>query len=141
MFKKNDVTEDPFLNKGQLVEESIRSIDYDVWVTEKGDDVLVLKYKKLFSKYSKCPKCNFKTYYTAHSRTVRAATKTSTGLREQTYKCKNCDYTKVKKITIPKVTSSSSSSSGSGYSGGSSFGGSSSFGGGSSGGGGGGVSW
>ncbi len=139
MFKKNDVTEDPFLNKGQLVEERIRSIDYDVWVTEKGDDILVLKYKKLFSKYTHCPQCSYKTYYTAHSRTVRAATKTSTGLREQTYQCKNCDYIKVRSITIPKVTSSSSS--GSSYSGGSSFGGSSSFGGGSSGGGGAGVSW
>lgn len=143
MFKKNDVTEDPFLSKGQLVEENIRSIDYDVWVTEKGDDTLVLKYKKLFSKYTHCPKCNYKTYYTAHSKTVRSATSTSSGLREQTYKCKNCNYIKVKKITIPKVSSSSSSSSSgySGSSGGSSFGGSSSFGGGSSGGGGGGVSW
>lgn len=138
MFKKTDVTEDPFLSKGQLVEENIRSIDYDVWATENEDDILVLKYKRLFSKYTKCPKCSYKTYYTAHSKTVRAATRTSTGLREQTYLCKNCNYSKVRQITIAKITSSSSS--GSGFGGGSSGGGSS-FGGGSSGGGGGGVSW
>lgn len=138
MFKKTDITEDPFLSKGQLVEENIRSIDYDVWATKEEDDILVLKYKRLFSKYSKCPKCGYKTYYNSHSRTVRAATRTSTGLREQTYQCKNCNYSKVRQITIAKITSSSSSS-GSGFSGGSSGG--SSFGGGSSGGGGGGVSW
>ena len=139
MFKKTDVTEDPFLQKGQLVEEKIRSMDYDVWVTEKGDDILILKYKKLFSKYSKCPKCNYKTYYTAHSKTVKAATKMSTGIRENTYLCKNCNYSKVSRTTIPKITSTSSSSSS--YGGGSSSGGGSSFGGGSSGGGGAGVSW
>lgn len=137
MFKKTDITEDPFLNKGQLVEENIRSIDYDVWATKDEDDILVLKYKRLFTKYTKCPKCSYKTYYTAHSRTVRAATKSSTGLREETYQCKNCSYSKVKQITISKVTSSSSSGSGFGGS----SGGGSSFGGGSSGGGGGGVSW
>jgi uncharacterized protein len=136
MFKKNDVTEDPFLNKGQLVEENIHSVDYDVWATENEDDILILKYNRMFSKYSKCPKCGYKTYYTAHSKTVKAATRSSTGLREQTYHCKNCNYSKVKQITIPMITSSSGSSS----SGGSSGGGSS-FGGGSSGGGGGGVSW
>lgn len=136
MFKKNDITEDPFLNKGQLVEENIRSVDYDVWATEKGDDILVLRYKKLFSKYTKCPKCDYRTYYTAHSRTVKAATKTATGIREETRICKNCNYSKVSSITISKLSSSSSSS----FSGGSSGGGSS-FGGGSSGGGGGGVSW
>lgn len=139
MFKKTEVTEDPFLKKGQLVEENIRSVDYDVWVTEKGDDILILKYNKLFSKYAKCPKCDYKTYYTAHSKTVKAATKSSTGIREETHKCKNCDYQKVRRITIPKITSSSSSSSSS-FGGGSSSGGSS-FGGGSSGGGGAGVSW
>jgi uncharacterized protein len=142
MFKKSEVTEDPFLKKGQLVEEKIHSVDYDVWVTEDNDDVLVLKYKSLFSKYSKCPECNYQTYYRAHSKIVKSATKTSTGVREETYKCKNCDYHKVKRITIPKITTTGSSSSGSSsYGGGSGFGGSSSFGGGSSGGGGAGVSW
>ena len=135
MFLKTDVTEDPFLNKGQLVEEKIRSVDYDVWVTEKGDDILILKYKKLLSKYSKCPKCNYKTYHKAHSKTVKAATRKSSGKREETYKCKNCNYSKVKRIIIPMITSSSSGS-GSGFGGGGS-----SFGGGSSGGGGAGVSW
>ena len=134
LFKKTEVTEDPFLKKGQLVEEKIHSMDYDVWVTDKGDDILILKYKKLFSKYSKCPKCGYKTYYTAHSKTVKSATRSSTGIREETHKCKNCDYQKVKRITIPILTSNSSSS-------GSSSSGGSSFGGGSSGGGGAGVSW
>jgi len=143
MFKKSEVTEDPFLQKGQLVEEQIRSVDYDVWTTEDEDDILVLKYARRFSKYSKCPKCNYKTYYKAHSKVVKKATTSHSGIREELYECKNCNYHKEKRLTIPKITASSSSSSSSsfGSSSGSSFGGSSSFGGGSSGGGGAGVSW
>lgn len=137
MFKKNELADDEFLKKGQLVEENIRSVDYDVWATEDLKDILVLRYAKPFSKYSKCPKCAYKTYYRAHSRVKKAATKSSTGIREETYECKNCHYHKVKTVIIPKVTSSSSS----GSSFGGSSGGGSSFGGGSSGGGGAGVSW
>ena len=50
--------EDVYLDEGMRAEEDVFSVDYDVWVTEKGDDILILKYKKLLSKYSKCPKCN-----------------------------------------------------------------------------------
>ncbi len=135
MFKKTEVAENKFLDKGQLVEENLHSVDYDVWATENADDILILKYQKFFSKYSKCPKCKYKTYYTAHSKTVKAATRSSTGVREEIQKCKNCDYIKVNTIKIPRTTSSSSSF------GGGSSGGGSSFGGGSSGGGGAGVSW
>ncbi len=141
MFKKTEVTEDPFLKRGQLVEENLKSVDYDVWITDDGDDVMVLRYKSLFSKYSKCPKCNYRTYRLSHSKIVRSATKTSTGIKENTYECKNCHYKKVKQITLPKITSSSSSSGSSGFGGSSSYSGGSSFGGGSSGGGGAGVSW
>ncbi len=140
MFKKSEEADNAFLKRGQIVEEELKSVDYDVWVTNNEEDVLVLSYKKPFTKYSTCPKCNYKTYHRAHSKVVRSATRASTGLRVEIYKCKNCDYSTTRNITIPKITSSSSSSGGSSYGGGSSFGGSS-FGGGSSGGGGAGVSW
>lgn len=132
MFLKNEIEDDYFLKKGQIIEEELNTIDYDVWVTKDEDDILILPYVKPFSRYKLCPQCTYKTYYKAHTNTVSHATTYSSGLREETHKCKNCDYQHIISITIPMITKSSSSSG--------SFGGGS-FGGGSSGGGGAGVSW
>lgn len=145
MHKLDDHAEDKHLNKGQLSEEKVKSIDYDVWVTYSGNDILILSYKKWFSKYNKCPKCSFKTYFKAYDRTISSPTYTSTGTGERCYKCENCGYSKTERYTIPmKTKSSGSSSGGSSYSsGGSSYssGGGSSYGGGSSRGGGSGSRW
>ena len=128
--------EDDYMEQGQITEEEIGSVDYDVWVTESADDILILRYKKRFTKYKHCPKCNYLTFYHAHSKTVRSATYTSTGSRQVVHKCKNCNHQKTEYQVIPKKQrSSSSGGSGGGFSGGGSFGG------GSSGGGGAGVSW
>lgn len=139
MHKLNEEEDDEFLTEGQITEEEIGSVDYDVWVTDDHDDVLVLRYAARFSKYKKCPKCGFITYHLARTRIVRHATYSSSGKKEIEHKCKHCNYRKVSYATIPKKTrSSSSSSSGGGFS---SSSGGSSWGGGSSGGGGAGVSW
>lgn len=137
MHKLNETEDNRFLEEGQITEEEIGSVDYDVWVTDDEDDVMVLRYATRWSKYKKCPECGFITYYLARTKIVRHATYSSTGKKELTYKCKHCNYRKVRYQTIPKKTSGSSSGGG-GFSGG---GGSSSWGGGSSGGGGAGVSW
>jgi uncharacterized protein len=127
-----DAEEDAYLQRGQLTEEQLGSVDYDVWVTENGDDVLVLKYEQRFTGYSYCTKCRYKTFH--HERTVvlKAATYSSSGLEEKQYSCKNCGYREHRKVVIPQKVQSSG---GSGSSGGGSWGG------GSSGGGGAGVSW
>lgn len=132
--------EDEYLEKGQVTEEEIGSADYDVWATESGDDLLILRYAKPFTRYSRCPNCKYVTYYQSETITIRSATYSHSGLKELTYRCKNCHYTHTKSIVIPKLTTSSSSSGGF-RSGGGSGGGSSSWGGGRSGGGGAGVSW
>lgn len=146
LFKKSERLDNLFLEEGQIVEEKIKSVDYDVWVTEDESDILILPYHNMSTKYEKCPKCGYITYYLAHSKIVKSATTSSTGTRRETYECKNCNYKVTKNIIIPKVQKtssssfSSSSSSFSSSSGSSGFG-SSSFGGGSSGGGGSGISW
>lgn len=147
MRKLSEEDEDKYLSKGQVSEELVKSIDYDVWVTDADDDVLVLAYRPLFSKYSKCPKCSYKTYIKVYDRQVVAPTYYSSGKGERKHQCSNCNH--VKRITyhIPRLRRSSNTSRsgggwiGSGGGGGSSFGGSGSWGGGSSGGGGAGSSW
>lgn len=138
--------DDRYLEKGQVTEEEIGAVDYDVWVSEDGEEILVLRYAARFSRYEKCPECGFKTFYHAHTQTIRAATYSSSGKKEVLRLCKNCGFKRKSYITIPKLEKKSSSSwgsssSGSSWGGGSSWSGGSSWGGGSSGGGGGGVSW
>ena len=137
MIKLSETDDDAHLQKGQISEETVKSIDYDVWITADGSDVLILAYKKWFSKYRKCPKCKFKTYYKEYDRTITAATYSSSGTGERKYSCVNCGHSKVTRYTIPRKQKSSSG--GGSYGGGSSYssggyssGSSSSWGGGSS---------
>ncbi len=145
MHKLSETEDDKFLEKGQAAEEAVKSIDYDVWVSDEEGDVLIQKYKRWFSKYNACPKCKYKTYYKVYDKTIKSASYSSSGTGERLYQCTNCGHSKKIRYTIPKKTRTSSSSSGSSsWSGGSSSwssGGSSSWGGGSSGGGGAGSSW
>ncbi|CAM1343662.1 TPM domain-containing protein [Tenacibaculum amylolyticum] len=148
LFLKKNWEEAQFLKQGEVLEEELKSYEYDVWTTIDEEDILILKYKGSSRKYSNCSKCGFKTYGLVRTVILESATYTSSGEKEKIYECKNCHYTHSEIVTIPKLEreteSSSFGSSGSFSSGGSSFGGSSSsssWGGGSSGGGGAGVSW
>jgi len=143
MRKLSEEDEDEYLNRGQVTEELVKSVDYDVWITETSDDVLVLAYRPLFSKYSTCPKCHFKTYYKVYDRQIVAPSYYSSGKGERKHECANCKHVDRKTYSIPRLRRSNRSSGSSGWSGssGGSFSGGGSFGGGSSGGGGGGSSW
>ncbi|WP_219729859.1 TPM domain-containing protein [Sodalinema gerasimenkoae] len=87
--------------------------------------------------FTECPNCEEFTV-THQTKTVVQPTYRSTGLRETTYQCQACDYSKQKQTIIPRRTRSTSAGVSGGSSGG---GGGGSFGGGSSGGGGGGGSY
>ena len=136
MHKLSEKADDAFLENFQLTEEKIKSVDYDVWQSNKNDNVKIIRYENFRSKYTTCSNCGGKTFSLEKNETLQSATYSSSGLGKKTYGCKNCNHTEEKTYTIPmKVQSSSSSSGGSGGGGGGSFGG------GSSGGGGAGSSW
>ncbi|MDG1332038.1 MAG: TPM domain-containing protein [Crocinitomicaceae bacterium] len=147
MRKLSEEDEDEYLSRGQITEELVKSVDYDVWITDKTDDVLVLAYRPIFSKYSTCPKCHFKTYFKAYDRQIVAPSYSSAGRGERKHECANCKHQVRKTYHIPRLrrtnrTSGSRGWIGSGGSaGGFSGGGGGSWGGGMSGGGGGGSSW
>jgi uncharacterized protein len=133
MTKLNEKADDAFLSKSQLLEESLKSVDYDIWNCTSCDATDELSYVNEDSKYKACPKCQTRAYYEVSNRTIKAATTSSSGSGEQIHQCKNCNERTVRRYTIPrKESSSSSSSSGSSSSGGSWGGGSSSGGGASS---------
>jgi uncharacterized protein len=137
MHKLSEAEEDKFLNKGQILEEKLKSQDYDVWVTDNEDDVLVISYTNDATHYHKCSSCQCIADKLVKVVTVKKATTSHTGKDECSYRCLNCGIER----TVFEITPIITYSSGSSGSGSSSSSGGSSFGGGSSGGGGASGSW
>ena len=129
MQKLAEHWDDRHLQEGQIAEEKVKSIDYDVWQCAQCDHLTIEAYKSWFSRYSACRSCGFKTVQA--STILVSPTTASTGKKRVDYICHNCSDVWSATRIIPRVSKSSSSS-------GSSSGG---FGGGSSGGGGASGSW
>jgi uncharacterized protein len=139
MIKLSEIEEDQFLTSPQQLEESIKSVDYDVWKCTGCQATERWAFVNKLSKYSSCPKCKARTYYLESDRTLVSATYSSSGKGEKIRKCKSCNHKYRETYSIAQLTRSSSSSSSGGSSSSSSSGGS--WGGGSSGGGGATSSW
>jgi uncharacterized protein len=129
--------DDSFLSKGQIKEEEIKSVDYDVWTCQPCGLNKILDYSNLKSKAKECSNCHFVTALFSRRVTIEAATTSSEGYGRNYFRCANCGKETYEQFTIAKISTSTSSSSSSGGS----SGGSSSSSGGSSGGGGAGSSW
>ncbi len=129
MRKLDEASDDAKLDRGQLVEEKIGSVDYDVWVCDCGES-LVVPFAKWFSKYSICKECQRKAVQ-HETVTIQHATTLSTGLAQTRYTCKACGATWTEDVILPRIVPVSSSSRGGGGSsgGGGGGGGGSSFGG------------
>lgn len=134
MHRLGESEDDAHLEAGQVVEEQLKSVDYDVWECDCGEHQ-VTPYKAIFTGYSKCRECQ-RLAAKAKRNVVHHATTAATGMAHDKYRCHACQATWVVSVTLPMIATSSggSGSSGGGGGGGSSFGGSGS----SSGGGGGG---
>jgi len=131
MTRLDEVQDDEHLSKGELAEERVGSVDYDVWQCPSCGHHLTLRYPKWISQYQNCPQCHNRTLQSA-TETIRSATTTSEGSARVTETCGFCSYTHEFTKTLPRVSESSSSSSSGGGSSSSSFGGGSSGGGGAS---------
>jgi len=123
-----DYEDDAKLQEGQVKEEHIGSVEYDVWQCPACSHLTTLRYARWATKYDACPQCQNRTSWSTQSTTLSPTTM-STGAALVMVKCEFCAYTKEYTKVLPRVSQSSSSS-------GSSGGGGSSFGGGRSGGGG-----
>lgn len=134
MARLDENHEDAFLKPGQIAEEKVHSIDYDVWSCHCGE-VRIDTYQGSHP-LSACPKCGNKTYEIKNKQKIREATYSHSGEMIHTYLCAFCAYTEKKSFILPQLRDTSSSSSDS-----SSSSSSSDFGGGSSGGGGSGSSY
>jgi uncharacterized protein len=126
MVRLTETEDDALLAKGQLAEERIGSVDYDVWSCTACSHHFTLRYPRWLSQYAKCPQCSNRTK-SSTDHTITAATTTSTGSARVVEACAFCTFTHEYTKVLPKIVESSSS--GSDSSSGSSFGGGSSGGG------------
>jgi uncharacterized protein len=129
MVLLSDSEDDEFLEKGQIKEEQLFSVEYDVWKCPACAQRMTLRYARWATKYDKCPQCSNRTKSSTES-VIVSATTSSSGKAKVFEKCEFCNYTNEYTKTLPRLQSSSSSSGSSG--GGSSFGGGRSGGGGAS---------
>jgi uncharacterized protein len=121
MVRLGESEDDSHLTSGEQKEESLGSVDYDIWMCSGCENTLKLRYGALFTSYSKCRQCKAKTLHTS-STTISHATEYSTGRARVDEDCRHCSYRSSYERTIPRVTRSSSSSSSSSRGGGSSSG-------------------
>lgn len=138
MPKLDEVADDAYLSAGEVREEELGSVNYDVHVCPTCDEVRTFPNVRWFTGFSECPSCRYHTRRT-RSHVLVSPTQHSTGTRQVYEHCHYCDYHESYTRTIPRLPDTSSSSSSASWS--SSSSGGSSFGGGSSGGGGAGSSW
>ncbi len=130
-----------YLNSGQIKEEKVKSLRYEIWKNRQSGTVKLIPWEKS-SRFRECPECHYYTLEINKTKTIRSATYSSSGEGERFDSCQNCNYFLSKGYyTIPRKSKSSGSSGSSGGGRSSSGGGGGSFGGGSSGGGGAGGRW
>jgi uncharacterized protein len=147
MRKLDPQQERAYLNKEDLFEEDLGSVDHIVWRCDRDREMKITRRNKWLSGYEKCRQCDRLTA-TRTTQTTRHPTYTSTGERRVVVTCRlpRCRHVFTYTETIPRRVRSTSTSSGyrsssSSFGGGGSSRSSSSFGGGRSGGGGAGRSW
>ncbi|MGG6297433.1 TPM domain-containing protein [Leptolyngbya sp. AN02str] len=124
MLRLDEQSDDQFLNEGQRKEESLSSVDYDVWQCPSCGHHKVHRYASLFSGYRQCPSCQVRALHVKRT-TTRHPTYTYEGEERVDENCRHCSYQRTHYRSIPRRTRSSS--------GGSSGGGGRSSGGGASG--------
>ncbi len=133
--------EDPKLSSVQRLEEKIGSVDYDVWICTACLNTDTERYIKMFSGFQDCTACQARTFKEDSPVTVREATTTSTGMSHIEGRCVACNHKTLRKVAIPMISTTDTSSSSFGSGGGFGGGGGGGFGGGSSGGGGASGGW
>jgi uncharacterized protein len=125
MVLLDEQKDDSFLDPPERIEERIGSVDYDVWACLKCDNVLKYRYGKWLTRYSRCPRCRYKTR-SKISRTLRQATTARGGRVRVTERCENCSYHKTYTYSTPRLPKPRKISTGGSWSGGRSWGGGSS---------------
>ena len=84
MIRLDDMADDAYLDEGQRKEETLGSVDYDVWHCPNCGTQTVEAYNAWFSFYQKCAQCSHRTMSVNRmTLTIPTYTATSTGSETQ----------------------------------------------------------
>ncbi len=103
MILLDEKKEDQYLRKSQILEESIKSVDYDVWLCPACHTHYALGYNSKFSKYKACSYCGTKASFLQSDVTKVVPTYKSEGIGEKTYRCMYCKKISTEEYTIPAL--------------------------------------
>lgn len=119
MRRLSEEEDNHYLTPQEDAEERVGSVDYDVWLCDKCDNIEVYPFDQNNTQYKECPRCHAKTYSLAHDHIITQATTLSAGRGEKVYKCYCCNEVKVIPYIIPMIiVPKSSGGSGGGFGGG-----------------------
>ena len=96
--------EDVHLSTSEVLEEKLKSANYDVWMCTSCSRTQTVRYGAFFSRYSKCPACGARTSSVSTS-VISQPTNAMSGRKEITESCDNCDYKKQYRRSIPSTGS------------------------------------
>ena len=94
--------EDVHLDEGMQAEENVFSIDYDVWVDEKTNEVKIEKYAGRLAA-NKCNTCGFFTMKLVNEEVVEPSTHETEGELMQYFACTYCGAKRSKSVRIAKL--------------------------------------
>ena len=94
--------EDVYLDEGMQAEETVFSVDYDVWIDEETGYTQIEKYSGKYA-IMKCPKCGYQTLKIEKEELLIAPTTVSFGELLKRYKCTYCNHTEKEIFSVAKL--------------------------------------
>jgi hypothetical protein len=93
--------EDEYLDEKMQAEESVFSVDYDVWIDEQTGTTKIEKYQGRLTA-EQCDRCNLHTLKLEREELITVASETQDGETLKHYKCSYCARIKRKTMVIPR---------------------------------------
>jgi len=102
MRKLSEEEEDAHLEPGQIRDEAIHSIDYDVWIYDKTGYTRIEKYYN-YQHAESCPECGYCTMKIDREEIEKAPTEKERGVLLQHYECSYCNHREIHSVKIAKL--------------------------------------
>ena len=104
MRKLTETEEETHLEESQLEEqETVHSVDYDVWLDEKTGYKKIEKYHA-FEHAIECPECGYVTFRVHEEEIDKKPTEDEPGLLVKHYRCTYCKHREAREVVIARLS-------------------------------------
>jgi len=95
--------EDAHLERSQIAEESVHSVDYDVWIDEKTGFKKIEKYL-VTQTAEECPECGYYTLVVGREEVSKQPTSDQPGTVLRHLDCKYCEHKEVREVVVAPLS-------------------------------------